>query len=120
MQIRLLRSKLHQATVTHAVLDYHGSISIDSDILQAAGILPFEIVTLGNMSNGLRAETYAIAAPAGSGVVQANGAIARLAQPKDRLIVLTYAYLDPREAAGHRPKIVVLDDKNRIMKSWEG
>ncbi len=120
MQIRMLRAKLHRATVTSAALDYHGSISIDETLLAAAGLLPYEVVTLGNGSNGLRAETYVIKAPAGSGIVQVNGAIARLAQPGDRLIVMSFAYLTVAEAAAHKPRVVVCDERNRIAEQWEG
>jgi aspartate 1-decarboxylase len=120
MHIRMLRAKLHKAAVTHAALHYHGSVSIDEDILSAAGLHPFEIVTIANLSNGLRAETYVIKAPSGSKIVQANGAIARIAHPGDRLILLSFAYLEPSEIPGLRPKIVVLDEKNRIVEQFEG
>ena len=120
MHIRMLRAKLHRAMVTSGALDYHGSITIDETLLQAVGMHPYEVVTLANLSSGQRAETYVIKAPAGSGVVQVNGAIARLAQPGDRLIIMTFAYLEPQEIAGHKPKVAVLDDRNRIVEQWEG
>src|SRR4051812_26198303 len=120
MHIRMLRAKLHRATVTSGAIDYHGSITIDEALLEAVGMLPYEVVTLGNLSTGQRAETYVIKAPAGSGVVQANGAIARLAQPGDRLIIMSFAYLEPNEVASHKPKVAVLDERNRIIERWEG
>lgn len=120
MFIRLLRSKLHRATVTATDLDYHGSVTIDCDILDAAGILPYEVVTVGNLATGQRAETYVLPGPAGGGDVQMNGAMARLAQPGDKLILFTFAYLEPSEAANHKPRIIVLDDENRIAERWDG
>jgi len=120
MHIRMLRAKLHRAVVTSGAIDYHGSITIDSALLDAVGLLPYEVVLLGNLSTGQRAETYVIKAPPGSGVVQANGAIARLASPGDRLIIMSFAYLEPSEVAGHKPKVAILDDRNRIVEQWEG
>jgi aspartate 1-decarboxylase len=120
MHVRLLRSKLHLVTVTSAALDYHGSITIDQKLLDAARLLPYEVVTLGNLSNGDRAETYVIPAPAGSGIVQVNGAIARLAQPGDRLIVMSFAYLEPSECKDHKPRIVVCGERNSIAEQWDG
>ena len=120
MHIRMLRAKLHRAVVTSGAIDYHGSVTIDAALLEAVGMLPYEVVTIGNLSTGQRAETYVIKAPAGSGVVQANGAIARIAQPGDRLIIMTFAYLEPQEVAGHKPKVAVLDERNRIVEQWEG
>ena len=120
MHIRMLRAKLHRAAVTSGALDYHGSVTIDESLLQAVGMHVYEVVTLANLSSGQRAETYVIKAPAGSGIVQVNGAIARLAQPGDRLIIMTFAYLEPHEIAGHKPKVAVLDERNRIVEQWEG
>jgi len=120
MHLRLLRAKLHRAVVTSGAIDYHGSITIDEALLEAVGMVPYEVVTIGNLSTGQRAETYVIKAPAGSGVVQANGAIARIATPGDKLIIMTFAYLEPQEVAAHKPKVAVLDERNRIVEQWEG
>jgi aspartate 1-decarboxylase len=120
MYIRLLRAKLHRAAVTSAALDYHGSITIDENILAAARLHPYEVVTIANLSTGLRAETYVLKGPPGSGVVQANGAIARIAQVGDRVIVMSFAYVEPHEVAGHKPRVVVLDERNRISEQWDG
>lgn len=120
MQIRMLKSKLHMGVVTRTELSYHGSITIDEALLEAAGILPYEAVLIANMSNGLRAETYALKGSRGKGEIQLNGAMARLAQVGDRVIILTFALMDPKEAQLHKPKVAVLDEKNRIADSWEG
>lgn len=120
MHIRLLKSKLHMACVTRTALNYHGSITIDETLLEAVGLLPYEAVLIGNVSTGLRAETYCIKGERGSGEIQMNGAMARLAEPGDRLIILSFAFLEPSEVAGHRPRVAVLDVKNRIQEQWEG
>jgi aspartate 1-decarboxylase len=120
MHIRLLRAKLHRAVVTSGAIDYHGSVTIDEALLKAVGMHLYEVVTIGNLSTGQRAETYVIKAPAGSGIVQANGAIARIAQPGDKLIIMSFAYLEPHEVEGHKPKVAVLDERNRIIEQWEG
>lgn len=120
MQIRLLRCKLHRATVTHTRLDYHGSITIDEELLAAVGLVPFEVVTVGNLSTGKRGETYVIKGKRGAREVQVNGAMARLAEPGDRLIILSFAYLPPADATTHKPKIAILGDKNEIVDVLEG
>ena len=120
MHVRLLKSKLHMATVTQTELTYHGSITIAQDLLEAVGILPYEQVLIANSNNGQRGETYALVGPAGSGVMQLNGAMARLAQPGDRLIVMAFADLTPAEAGHHKPQIAILDEKNQIVEQWAG
>jgi aspartate 1-decarboxylase len=120
MLIRVLKSKLHMATVTQTELSYHGSITIDRDLMEATGLLPYEQVLIGNCSTGQRAETYIIEGEAGSGAMQLNGAMARLAQPGDRIIVLAFAHAEPSEAAALKPKVAVLDTRNQIVEQWEG
>lgn len=113
----MLKSKIHRATVTEASLDYVGSITLDADLMTAADILPHEQVQVLDITNGARFETYAIEGPPGSGVVCVNGAAARLVQPGDKVIVLTYAVVDEAEAermsAG--PIVVHVDEFNRML-----
>ncbi len=108
MYRKLLRGKIHRATVTGADLHYEGSIAVDIDLLQAAGIAPFESVHVWNVTNGERFETYAIESPSGSGQILVNGAAARRAQPGDQVIIAAYAWLTDEEIASHKPKIVLL------------
>ncbi len=114
MLLTLCKSKLHRATVTQAELHYEGSITIDADLLDAAGILPFERVQVLNIANGERFETYAIAGARRSGTVCVNGAAARLVHAGDHVIVITYAQFTPEEARTHRPVIVLLNPDNSI------
>ena len=114
MFIKVLKSKLHRAAVTDAKLDYPGSIAIDSELLQAAGILPYESVLVADLNNGNRLETYAVAAEAGSGDVVILGAAAKLIKPGDVVIILAFAFCTPEEAGKLKPKIVVLDENNKI------
>lgn len=116
MFLTLCKSKLHRATVTQAELHYEGSITIDADLLDAAGIVPFERVQVVNLANAARFETYAIAGPRRSGTVCVNGAAARLVHPGDLVIVITYATYTPEEAAAHQPVIVLLDEGNAIRE----
>tara|TARA_S200000501_G_C20348448_1_gene536477 strand:+ start:121 stop:483 length:363 start_codon:yes stop_codon:yes gene_type:complete len=109
-----LRSKIHRATVTKADLDYVGSVSIDSDLLSASGIAPWERVQIVDLTNGSRVETYAIEAPAGSGEIQINGAAAHLIHPGDKVIIMTYESLDEEQIDGHEPMIVHVDEVNRV------
>ena len=120
MHIRLLKSKLHQATVNKARLNYHGSVTIDRELMDAVGLFPYEVIMVGNLATGLRAETYVIEGPAGGKDIQLNGAMARIGQPGDRLIILAYAYLQPEEVPRHRPRVAVLDVKNNIVEQFEG
>src|SRR5262245_40169509 len=120
MLLQFLKSKLHQAAVTGTELNYHGSVTIDRDIMDAVGLLPFEQILVANCATGMRGETYVIEGLRGSRTIQLNGALARMAQPGDRVIILSFASLSPDEVAKHRPRIAVLDDQNRIIERIEG
>ncbi len=114
MQLTLFKGKIHRATVTMADLNYEGSISIDTDLLKAAGILVHEQVDVVNITNGERFTTYTIPAPAGSGSVQINGAAARKAQIGDKVIIISYASMSEEEAKSFQPKVVLVDEENRV------
>ncbi|MBY0447988.1 MAG: aspartate 1-decarboxylase [Hyphomonadaceae bacterium] len=115
MLLTMMKAKLHRAAVTQADLHYEGSISIDRDLLDLAGILPHEQVDVLNITNGARFTTYAIEAPRGSRAFGVNGAAARLVQPGDRIIVITYALLPAEEARNFSPTVVLLDEHNAII-----
>jgi len=115
MQVSMLKTKIHRARVTQTDLHYEGSITVDRDLLNEAGILPFEQVDVLNINNGQRFTTYAIVGEAGSGVIGINGAAARLAQPDDLVIICAYAYMNPTEAEQHVPKVVSVCKNNRIL-----
>ena len=116
MRRTLFKSKIHRATVTQADLDYEGSVTIDAELMRAADILPFEKVHIWNRTNGSRLETYALEAPAGSGVICVNGAAAHHAQPGDMVIIATFAEAaDEVEARAWTPKVVHVDEQNRIV-----
>ena len=117
MLIEVLKSKIGHATVTQAELKYEGSITIDSDVLKAVGIIPGEKVHVLNESTGNRLETYVIAGNPASGVICLNGPAARLGFVGDRLIILSYGLLEADEAKSLVPKIVYLDSKNKIKES---
>ena len=110
----MLKSKLHRAIVTHADKDYVGSLALDREMLEAADIIPFEEVHVWNVTRGSRLRTYAMAGPAGSGVVCINGAAAHLARPGDKVIIATFTQVDDDAASHHRPRIVLLGQDNRI------
>jgi aspartate 1-decarboxylase len=112
MKLTMFKSKLHQMKVTEANLHYEGSITIDQDLLDEAGILPYEKVQVLNITNGSRLETYTISGERGSRVCCLNGAAARLTQVGDRIIVISYAEMTPEEAKNHTPKVVVVDQNN--------
>jgi len=116
MRLRLLKSKIHRATVTESNLDYLGSITIDEALMEAVGIVPHELVLVANLANGTRHETYVITGPRDGGVICANGAAARLVSAGDKVIIMAFADLEPEEAAHHQPKIIVVDDHNRPIK----
>ena len=116
MLLTLCKSKLHRATVTRADLHYVGSITIDSALMDAAGILPFERVQVVDVANGARFETYALQGAAASGTVCVNGAAARLVHVGDPVIIIAYAQLTPEEARRHRPDIVLLKPDNTILE----
>ena len=113
MRRRMLKSKIHRAVVTDANLHYVGSVTIDPDLLEAADILEHEQVAVVDIDNGARLETYAIAGVRGSGDLCLNGAAARLVQPGDRVIVLSYADYDDAEMEGYAPRVVHVDTSNR-------
>jgi len=112
----MMNSKLHRATVTEADLNYVGSITIDSELLETAGLLPNEKVHVVNNNNGARFETYIIAGERGSGVICVNGAAARLVQRGDIVIILSYVYMSDEEARTHEPTVLIMDDKNRVKE----
>jgi aspartate 1-decarboxylase len=114
MFLKVLRAKIHRATITQAEVDYVGSITIDRDLLDASGILPHEQVDVLNITTGARFTTYAIEAPRGSRVIGVNGAAARLVQPGDKVIVVAYGQIDAAEARNYAPSVVLLDDGNHI------
>ena len=116
MRRTMLKSKIHRATPTGCFLEYEGSISIDSDLLKAADILPGELVHVLNVNNGKRLVTYAIEAPAGSGTVMLNGPAARDGYQGDVLVIITYAEYEESELANHRPTIVKVDERNRVKE----
>lgn len=116
MTRKFLKSKLHRAVVTQADLNYEGSITIDEELMELAQITEFEMVQVVNINNGARFETYAIKGKAGERTIGLNGAAARLGLPGDRVIIMTYCDLDNSEVAGHKPKIVVLDEYNEFKK----
>jgi aspartate 1-decarboxylase len=110
----MFKSKIHRATVTQADLDYEGSVTIDANLLEAADILPNERVDVWNVTRGTRLSTYAMLGEAGSGVICINGAAAHLVKPGDLVIIATFADMDEAEARSHKPKVVLVDEKNRI------
>ena len=114
MYLKMLKSKLHRATVTDAKLHYLGSIEIDSELMQAADILPFESVLVADLSSGSRLETYAVPARAGSGRIAILGAAAHLIKPKDIIIIFSFAYCTPDDAKKLKPKVILLDENNKI------
>ncbi len=116
MTREMFRSKIHRATVTMADLYYEGSITIDKDLLLAADILPYEKVQVVNLSTGSRLETYTLEGPSGSGMVCLNGPAARLGTVGDEVIIITYAQMSEEEAGKHKPKVVLVDKKNKMIK----
>jgi aspartate 1-decarboxylase len=111
----MFKSKIHRATVTHADLHYVGSVTVDLDLLDAADILPGELVSIVDITNGARLETYTIAGERGSGVIGINGAAAHLVEPGDLVILITYAQLTTEEARAFLPTVVHVDADNRII-----
>src|SRR3954462_1059984 len=114
MRRALFKSKNHRAPVTHADLEYEGSVTLDADLLRAADILPYEKVAIWNVTRGSRLETYALEGPSGSGVVCINGAAAHHNRPGDLVIIATFAEMDEAEARAHRPTVVLVDGQNQI------
>ncbi len=116
MFVEMMQAKIHRATVTDANLNYIGSITIDEALLKASGILPHQKVHVLDINNGARFETYTLAGEPHSGIVTLNGAAARLVQPKDLIIIITYAWIDANEAAVHQPKVVFVNERNQIIE----
>jgi len=119
MQLTLLKSKIHRATVTGASLHYEGSLTISSDLAQMVGLLQYEKILVGNLNNGERFETYVIYGESGQGTIELNGATAHLGKIGDRVTIMNFARLTPEEAAQHQPRIIVLNEKNEIVR-YEG
>ena len=112
----MFKSKIHRATVTHADLHYVGSVTVDLDLLDAADILPGELVSIVDVTNGARLETYTIAGERGSGVIGINGAAAHLVHVGDTVILITYAEMTTEEALAYEPKVVHVDRNNKILQ----
>lgn len=113
MRVNVFKSKIHRATVTHADLEYEGSVTVDSDLLDAAEILPYEAIHIWNVTRGSRLMTYALPGPRGSGAICVNGAAAHLNKPGDLVILATFAEMTREEARKHRPVVVRVDAENR-------
>ena len=116
MTIQMLKGKIHRAVVAQAELNYVGSITVDPDLMEAAGIVEYEKVQIVDVENGSRFETYTIAGEPGSGMICLNGAAARMVQKGDHIILMAYCDMTPEEAKEHQPKVVFVDEKNRIRK----
>ncbi len=112
----MFKSKIHRATVTHADLHYVGSVTVDLDLLEAADILPGELVSIVDITNGSRLETYTIAGERGSGVIGINGAAAHLMHENDLVILITYAQMTTEEAKSYEPKVVHVDANNKVVQ----
>ena len=117
MRRELLRAKIHRATVTDTNVEYEGSLTLDTRLMAAAGLVPFERIDVYNVNNGARFSTYVIKGEPGSGTVCVNGAAARLATSGDRVIIAAYASFDESEIVGHEPMVVLVDSKNRITST---
>ncbi len=116
MSITMLKAKIHRATITQCDLSYEGSITIDEDLLEASGILPYEQVDVLNINNGARFTTYAIVGERGSGIIGVNGAAARLAQAEDLVIICAYESMSRQAAEEHDPIVLVMDEENKIKQ----
>ena len=119
MQVTMLKSKIHRAVVTQSELNYVGSITIDKEILEAAGIIEYEKVQVVDVDNGNRLETYVIAGESGSGIICLNGAAARCVQVGDKVIIMAYVQMDTAEAEIHRPKVVLVDENNKVSETYD-
>lgn len=116
MQVTMLKGKIHRATVKQAELDYVGSITVDEELMENAGMLEYEKVQIVDVNNGNRFETYIIAGERGSGMICLNGAAARCVSVGDKVILMTYAQYDEEEAKSHKPKVVFVDDENKVSR----
>jgi aspartate 1-decarboxylase len=119
MLIRLLKAKIHRATVTFTDVNYHGSITIDVNLLRASGLLPNEAVLVADCDNGNRFETYIIPGEAGSGIIGINGAAARLTRVGNKVIVMAFALATPEEAKTHTARVIIADPDNRVQERLE-
>ena len=117
MFLKIMKSKIHRATVTDARLHYPGSLGIDADLMKKAGIVPYEAVTVANLANGSRLETYVIEAEAGSGRIEILGAAAQLVKTGDLVIIFSFGFYTPEEARMHKPKVLVLDENNKVKNA---
>jgi len=117
MLIKVLRTKIHRATVTSADLDYIGSITIDRKLMDAVGLVEGEFVLVANLANGTRHETYVIPGEPGGGEICVNGAAARLIRPGDKIIIMSHAYVTAEQAASLKPRVLLVDDKNKPVRS---
>jgi len=120
MELILLKSKLHRATVTGASLHYEGSMTISEDLAHMAGLLPYEKILVGNMANGERFETYVIYGEPGTGQIQLNGATAHLGKIGDLLTIMNFASYSQAEAIAHKPRVIVLDENNQVLRGDAG
>ena len=116
MYLNMLKGKIHRATVMQAELDYVGSITVDSELLEASGILVYEKVQIVDINNGERFETYTIAGEPGSGMICLNGAAARCVQKGDKIIIMCYCQMTPEEVEANPPRVVFVDDENKISR----
>ena len=116
MHRHLMKSKIHRATITSADLHYEGSLTVDEELLEAADLLSHEEIQVVNVNNGARFNTYVIPGPRGSGVIQLNGAAARLGHPGDLVILISYGVFDDAEAERHSPRVIFVDGRNRIVR----
>ena len=116
MQLTMLKGKIHRAVVKQAELNYVGSITVDPELMEAAGIYEYELVQIVDVENGNRFETYTIAGEPGSGMICLNGAAARQVQVGDHVIIMCYCQMSPEEVKEHKPKVVFVDDENKIAK----
>lgn len=116
MTIQMLKGKIHRAVVVQAELNYVGSITVDPELMEAAGILEYEKVQIVDVENGSRFETYTIAGEPGSGMICLNGAAARMVREDDHIIIMSYCDVTPEEAKEHKPKVVFVDEDNHIKR----
>ena len=119
MLLRLLKAKIHRATVTFTDVNYHGSITIDSDLLRAAGLYPNEAVIVADCDNGNRFETYIIPGESGSGVIGINGAAARLSKVGNKVIVMAFVHCTPDEAKTHHSRVIIATEKNTVAETLD-
>ena len=116
MELSLLKSKIHGACVTAADVNHEDSLTISADLAELVGLEEYERILVGNLTNGERFETYVAYGIRNAGAIQLNGAIARLGKPGDRLTIMSFGFYDAEEAAIHQPKVIVLDEKNRVTE----